>query len=287
MVTAAANTAAESVPAMNEHLSKGDYEEPMCLLNMHPEVKPIPVGRVIEKLDSYLAQGDYPAAERHLRYWLSEAEVCHDQRGKLSILNEQIGLFRKTGKETQCLAAINEALTLANTLDMEQTVTYGTTLVNAATGYKAFGKAREALPLYRKARAIYEALLAPDDGRLGGLYNNMALALCDLKKFREAEDLYHKAIHIMQTQENGELEVAITCLNLADLVTAEKGLEAGEEQTEGYLLQAEKLLDTQSVPRDGYYAFVCEKCAPVFGYYGHFMTQQELDRRAREIYERA
>ena len=61
---------------MNDFLSKDDYEEPRCLLNMHPEVTPIPVGRMIEKLDSYLNQNDYDAAERHLKYWLTEADNC-------------------------------------------------------------------------------------------------------------------------------------------------------------------------------------------------------------------
>ena len=38
--------------------------------------------------------------------------------------------------------------------------------------------------------------------------------------------------------------------------------------------------------RDGYYAFVCEKCASVFGYYGRFFYEKELTERARRIYER-
>ena len=273
--------------SMNDYLSKTDYEEPRCLLNMHPEVTPISVGRIIDKLDSYLNQNDYDAAERHLRYWLKEADACRDMRGKLTVLNEQIGLYRKTDAESECLRAISDALSLASSMDIEGSVTYGTTLINAATGYKAFGKAEEALPLYRKARSIYESALAPDDGRLGGLYNNMALALTDLKEFREAEDLYHKAISVMEKQENGALEAAITHLNIADLIAAEYGLENGEEEIEKHLLEAEKLLNTASLPRDGYYAFVCEKCAPVFGYYGYFLTEQELNRRAGEIHDRA
>ena len=83
---------------MNDFLSKDDYEEPRCLLNMHPKVTPISVGRMIEKLDSYLNQNDYDAAERHLKYWLTEADAGHDMRGKLTVLNEQIGFYRKTGK---------------------------------------------------------------------------------------------------------------------------------------------------------------------------------------------
>jgi len=277
----------ERIFAMNDFLSKDDYEEPRCLLNMHPEVTPIPVGRMIEKLDSYLNQNDYDAAERHLKYWLTEADAGHDMRGKLTVLNEQIGFYRKTGKESECLRAVSDALSLADSMDMEQSVTYGTTLINAATGYKAFGKAQEALPLYRKAKTIYESVLDSNDGRLGGLYNNMALTLTELTNFREAEDLFNKAIEVMGKQENGELEVAITYLNLADLIVAESGFEAREKDIEKYVRKAEELFYTESLPRDGYYAFVCEKCAPVFGYYGYFLAEQELNRRAREIYERA
>ena len=52
-------------------------------------------------------------------------------------------------------------------------------------------------------------------------------------------------------------------------------------------MRAEKLFYTEDLPRNGYYAFVCEKCAPVFGYYGYFLTERELKRRAREIYDGA
>ena len=287
MVMNIVNTCAERVPVMNDLLSKNDYEEPECLLNMHPEVTPVPVGRIIDKLDSFLNRNDYDAAERHLRYWISEADACRDMRGKLTVLNEQIGLYRKTGKESECLRAVSEALSLADSMDIMNTVAYGTTLINAATGYKAFGNAQAALPLYRKARTIYESVLDPDDRRLGGLYNNMALTLVDLKVFREAEILYHKAVEIMEKQENGELEAAVTFLNLADLAAAESGLENGAEKIEKLLMKAETLLFKESLPKDGYYAFVCEKCAPVFGYYGFFLTELELKQRARDIYDRA
>lgn len=268
-------------------LPKTDYEEPMCLLNMHPEITPIPVGRMIDKLDSLLNRNDYAAAERHLINWLHEAEAGHDQRGKLSVLNEQIGLYRKMNKEDQCLKAICSALPLAEETAADTPVSYGTTLVNAATGYKAFGKAKDALPLYRKAQEVYEAVLPPEDEKLGGLYNNMALTLTELGAYDEAKRLYFKAIDIMEKQPHGELEIAISYLNLADLAAQRDGLEAAEAKVEDLLGKAEILLNTETLPRDGYYAFVCEKCAPIYGYYGHFIFENELKNRARDIYERA
>ena len=41
------------------------------------------------------------------------------------------------------------------------------------------------------------------------------------------------------------------------------------------------------MPKDGYYAFVCEKCADTFAYYGYFGYSEELMQRAKKIYERA
>ena len=271
----------------NDILTKENYEEPRCPLCMHPEIVRIPTQRVLERLNAYLDKDDYAAAERHLSYWLAEAEAGHDDQGKLTVLNEQIGLYRKCGKKEEGLAAITNALALLDELGLSDSVTGGTTCINAATGYKAFGDARSALPLYRRAQDIYEALLDPWDARLGGLYNNMALTLTEHGEYREAETLFYRALAIVQKQETGALEAAITYLNLADLVSAEKGPEAGEKEITAFLEKAETLLADEKLPRNGYYAFVCEKCAPVFGYYGWFLTESELRARAEEIHERA
>ncbi|MDO4939952.1 MAG: tetratricopeptide repeat protein [Lachnospiraceae bacterium] len=274
--------------ALNENISKNDYEEPRCLLDMHPECHPIPMDRVIDRLDSYFNHKKYSAAEQHLRYWLTEAESCRDMRGKLAVLNEQIGLYRKLGKEEECLQAISDALTLAETMNIDNTVTYATTLINAATGYKAFGKADKALPLYDKAQTIYESDLRPDDSRLGGLYNNMALTVMELGDFSRAENMFYQALEVMKRIHNSEAEQAITWCNLADLI--EKRSDACNVETDKMIAEcmekAMDLLDSKNLKRDGYYAFVCDKCSSAFGYHGYFMYDKELKRRAEEIYER-
>jgi tetratricopeptide (TPR) repeat protein len=114
----------------------------------------------------------------------------------------------------------------------------------------------------------------------------MALALVDLKRFDEAFELYEKALSVMNKSDNGLLEVAITYLNIASLKEVELGIENSTEIINDYLQKAMKLLDEHET-RDGYYAFVCEKCASVFDYYGHFIYYQDLLERAREIYERS
>lgn len=245
----------------------------------------IPTQRVIEKLDEYLAQKDYAAAERHLQYWLADAEASGDGRGRLTVLNEQIGFYRKQEREREALEAAEAAIRQAEELALESSVVMGTTLVNAATAQKAFSHTDEALRLYERARTIYEAELSPEDGRLGGLYNNMALACMDAGRLREANALFEKALAVMEKQPNGELERAITYCNLADLTAAEKGTLDGETEIFALLEKAMSLLNTDSLPRDGYYAYVCEKCAPCFGYYGLFLYEAELKKRAESFYD--
>ena len=269
-------------------LKPEDYKEPDCVLCMdNTDVKPIDTRRFIEKLDSYYGKNDYNGAERHLLYWLSEAKSGGDLRGQFTVYNEMMGLYRKTGRYDEAAAAVGSALALIPTLGIEDTAAAGTAYVNAATVYKTFQKSDTALPLFEKAKAIYEKTLKENDSRTGGLYNNMALSLCDLHKYDEAIAYYEKAIAIMRKNENGELEAAISYLNMANAKEAQAGAEAAEEFITDCVEKAKALIDTPSLKRDGYYAFVCDKCAPTFEYYGYFLYANELKETAKRIYERS
>lgn len=269
-------------------LNKRDYEEPECLLCMdRGEVTPINTRRFIEKLDEYYGRNDYENAGAHLEYWLNEAKAGSDLRGQFTVYNEMMGYYRKTGRFDEAVGASEKALALIDALGIGESAAAGTAYVNTATVYKTFGKSDIALPWFEKALSVYERELSADDGRLGGLYNNMALSLADLKRYEEAAAYYNKALEIMGKVKNGELEQAITYLNLADLKAAELGHEAAEAYIEEYLEKAKALIDTPELPRNGYYAFVCEKSAPTFDYYGYFLYADELKKTAGRIYERA
>ena len=246
----------------------------------------VPVERVLGKLDEHFGRNDYDAAERHLLYWLGEAKMINDNRSALLLLNELAGLYRKLGKESNALDTVSSLLSLVEEMGIENNIGAGTTYINCATVYKAFGKADKALPLFEKARSVYESSLDPTDKRFGGLFNNMALALVDLERFREAYELYDKAISVMEKVEDGELEVAITYLNIASAKEVELGAVESDGEIKDLVEKAMKILDEHE-NKDCYYAFVCEKCASVFGYFGYFLYEKELDRRAREIYERS
>ena len=266
-----------------------DYVEPRCVLSGDPygtvpEVKPVPQQRIIEKMDDYMSRRDYAGAERHLLYWLEEARLGRDLRGQLMIEGELVGHYRKTGEREKAFAHGEEELRLIRELDFEGTISAGTAYVNVATAMTAFGENERAMELFERARAAYEAAPATRPELLGGLYNNMALTCVSLGRFAEAGELYALALSQMERVEGGELEQAITLLNMADALVAEKGMEEAEAKTEELLDRAYALFDTTSAPRDGYYAFVCEKCAPVFSYYGYFLAAEDLSTRAERLY---
>ena len=273
------------------NLEREDYIDPRCVLCGKPgeeeTAQPVPVGRILDKLREYEDRNDWPAVERHLKYWLEEALANRDGRGQLMLNNELMGYYRKQGEKEKALDHAAKAVELVESLEMQDTVTAGTTWVNAGTVKEAFGDPVGGLEYFERARANYEQNLSGDDSRLGGLYNNMALALTVCGRYDEAESMFRRALDVMAKQEHGELEQAITWLNMADAAEAAFGAEQAEEMVEDYLDRAEELLNTESLPRNGYYAFVCEKCAPVFGHYGYFAEEAELKRRAEEINDRA
>ena len=270
-------------------LKPEDYVEPNCPLcekpyGAEPEPKPVPQQRIIEKMDEYMSHRDYAGAERHLLYWLEEAKLGRDQRGELMIRNELVGHYRKTGNKDSAFAHAAEALKLIEAMDYDGTISSGTTYVNIATAYNAFGANEQALALFEKALPVYESSKNTRGDLLGGLYNNMALTCVSLGMYERASELYDKALAVMKTVENGQLEQAVTWLNIADMITLEKGAEQAENDVYVCLDKAQELLDDPSLPRGGYYAFVCEKCAPVFSYYGYFLTAEDLKERAEKIY---
>lgn len=272
---------------MSDIIGKEEYLEPRCLLDMAQNfgvqesgVKPIPLRRVIEKLDEHIDRRDFGGAKRHIEYWLEEARAVKDERGEFSLLNERMGFYRKQGRRKKAYESAEAALALINSVGADS-IGAGTCYVNCGTVYDNFDEPARALSMFEKARDIYEKELAADDPRLGALYNNMGLACAALERFGEADILFRKALGVM---EGMPVDQAITWLNMCDTLAAERGEVEAEEPIQQYLDSAAKCLDDASAPRNGYYAFVCSKCAPGFDHYGRFAYAGELRERAESIY---
>ncbi len=248
----------------------------------HSPAGRIPVARILDKADSLFGRNDYIAAGKLLLYWKAEAITLGDLHGELTMESELVGYYRKQNDRQAGLAACERALELVDALEQCEMASGATVFINCATAYQSFGMAEEALPLYRRAEAVYQKVLKAGDARFGGLYNNMALALVALGKWEEAEKAYQAALSVMAQAPRGEAECAITCINLAYLYE-HIGTEA---QVRGCMDRAYALLQSENLPHDGYYAFVLEKCAPAFRDFGDNAAYEQLKKEAERIYAR-
>ncbi len=251
-----------------------------------PPSSAVPLMRIMSRLDQCMARRDYASAERHLLYWLQEAQQVHDNQGQTAILGEMIGFYRKTAKADKVLQTADRLLLLLKETGLEETLTGATALVNTATALGALKEYDRALALFEKARSVYEKCASVPPSVLGGFYNNMGLTLTALKRYEEARESYRSAVEqIRKAPFRGAPEEAVSCLNLADTAYAQYG-DTAEVEIDRLLSRAFRLLDEPGLPRDGNYAFVCEKCASVFDHYGYFREARILKERSEAIYER-
>ena len=267
-----------------------DYKEPGCLMcegeefyNYDPE-KPqgsIPIRNILQKVDDSLNREDYDSVKSTLSYWLQEAKMLKDKRGELTLQSELMGLYRKLGDKDNAVKAAERGLTLIEELGIEQSVSAATIFINAATVFKTFGLSEKSLPLFQRSEKLYTDNLDKNDPRFGALYNNYGLALADCGRTDEAEKSFKQAIEIMEKNENGSTECAITLLNMADLF-----FDNDERATE-LCEKAWMLLISDDIAHDTYTAFVYKKCAPAFRAHGFFLKAGQLETEADKIYARS
>lgn len=264
-------------------LERSDYEEPRCLLCMESDGREdADIRRLAQKLDGFYARNDMEGAERFLELWLAESGQTGDKKLEFFVQNERIGVFRKTGRKEPALDSADRAVALAEELGIENRPDGARAFINAATAYHAFGYPEVAVMLFERVKPVCERDMA-DGYTLGSFYNNMALALADTGESAYAEELYCRALCVMENAPGGEPEQAITHLNLADLYA----LENENAKISAQLETARSLLEKRASLNDANYAFVCSKCAPVFAHYGMAEYAKTLEERSRRIYERA
>ena len=269
-----------------------DFKEPACKLcggkefynpDQNAPSGRIPIARILEKTDESFNKKDYEEAKRLLEYWKNEAVSLKDKQGELTLQSELVGFYRKMLDKDNAYKAIDRAFELINALGVENSVSTATILLNIATAYKAFGEAEKAIPLFLQVETSYKQHFDNGNQQFGGLYNNMALAYVDLEQFEQAQIAYENAIKVMSKVPNGQTDLAITYVNLSYLY---EKMEKDKKDVVDCLFKAFNLLNDENLPHDGYYAFVCEKCAPAFSDFGFDAVYQDLMRQAREIYER-
>lgn len=167
------------------------------------------------QLDDFFAKNQIEKVDPFLRDSLELAKEEKDYGAYISICNEMIGFYRSVSEFKKAFDTAEDVLLLLEELQMDRTEHFATTLLNAATAYRAAGNYKQAYVYYEQALQIYEGLIPPEDYRYAGLYNNMSILLEKMERNEEAANYAGKALAIIEKLEHGEMETATTLTNLA------------------------------------------------------------------------
>ena len=173
------------------------------------------VEKFYETLDSYFTQQQIDQVDPFLAASLEQAKEEQDYGAYISICNEMIGFYRSISAFEKAYIAAEDVFLLMEELNMENTEHFATTLLNAATAYRAAGDYTTALRYYRQALQIYDGILNPQDYRYAGLYNNMSILLEKMDDNEEAIAYAKKALSVIETLPDSEPQTATTMTNLA------------------------------------------------------------------------
>ena len=235
---------------------------------------------IAARADDCMGRGDWDGAERVFLAALAEAEETGDRRAALSLCSELMGFYRQRGDAENFYPVFDRGMELLGDV-RPGAAARGTILINAATALAAFGAAERALPLFRESESLYAAALDADHPRLAALYNNMAAALDALRRPDEAERYMLRALE-NQKQRPGDLDLAVTYVNLAQHYAAQNDTDA---RIAACLDQAMKRMDSPDAVWEYYYAHTARKIAPALEALGRADAARDLRERADIIYE--
>lgn len=234
--------------------------------------------------------------------------------------NEQIGYYRSISNYEEALKISKEMLELVKELGLQESEAHGTTLLNAATAYRAAGMCEKAIAMYRAAEQIFKNLGIQDE-RLVGLYNNMSMAFQQKEDYGTAESCLLQALAIVRNLPDHKVEEATTYANLASVCYekeefaqgieyVQRAIERFEECEEkdahycgalallaqGHYEQGEleKAISAYTEAlreilahfgKNESYAMTCENCAIVLSKAGFAKEAEYLKKEAKETYE--
>ena len=178
------------------------------------EKKTVDIQSILARADAYLEADRGEEAEQLLQQSVAQAEAEQDEGAKLQLLNELIGYYRETSRHEMVYRTVAQAIAQTERMGLEGTIPHATTLLNAATAYRACGRLEESMDFYRQVQEIYGRLLEPDNMLLAGLQNNISLLYQEMGDYGAAREKLLQALAIAEKNKAG-YETAVTYANLA------------------------------------------------------------------------
>ena len=238
--------------------------------------------KIIAECDRLFNRGDNAGVETLQLSLLQLGGEAGDSRLQLFIESELMGHYRMKGDHKNSQLAVERGLQLLSQMPELDPTSTGTILINAGTALSASGNFDAALELYLQTAQYYAETLKENDPLWAGLFNNMASVYSAKEDIVSAEKYYLEALDILNRNPQSA-DIAVSCINLAQLYAAN---DPNDPMIEIMLSTALDCFNSPTLPRNGYYAHSCLKCASAFGFFGHEDIEAELKSRAKEIYER-
>ena len=182
-----------------------------------------------KQLDIYYRHNQLNQAYEFLLIQTQEAMEKGDDLLVLMLLSELIGYYRVTAQFSLGHSIANQAYKILCARGLENSIHGATTYLNIATLLRAEGKYQDALSLYHKTEKIYQELLDEKDERYSAFYNNVSLLYQELGDYQKAIEYEMKALNIVQSLDDCEIETAITYTNLSQMYFSIHELKQGKE----------------------------------------------------------
>lgn len=147
----------------------------------------------------------------------------------------------REGRAKEALPQAEEALTIAIKAAGEDSMDAALAYSNVGEVHRATGRPERALPLYRKARAIYEGSLGPEHPRVAALLSQEGLILMEDGKLSLAEQSMVMAVKLIRKScPECVVELAIAENNLGILRLKQKRYREADESLSNAVALREK-----------------------------------------------
>ncbi|MDD2973148.1 MAG: tetratricopeptide repeat protein [Lachnospiraceae bacterium] len=190
------------------------------------------IDEIYKELDTLFKENKINEVEPFLLNYLDKAKETENYGIYISICNELMGFYRSISEYRKAFDISEDVLLLMEELQLENSEHFATTMLNAATVYRAAGQNDVAYTYYQRALKIYESLLEPNDYRFAGLYNNMSILLEVQDKNEEAAAFLEKAMAIIEGLDKNSMEMATSLTNLALIYFKQHKIEEVKEKLE-------------------------------------------------------
>lgn len=228
----------------------------------------------LEQLDQLFAYQKLNDVEPYLLGCVQEALQLDRPDAVLTFINELIGYYRSVSRHEDALTMSQAALNWITQFHYQGGLPHATTLVNAATAFRAAGLVDEAIGLYDQALILLDQFPLEEIAyQKASLYNNLSLAYQAKGQDQSAIDALLTALQLLP---NESVETAISYVNLAACYYHLDDNEAGFKASQKAVALFQALNETS----DAHYASALASLADGYARKGDFEYASRINAQA-------